>query len=93
MALTIELSPDEERQLQERADQSGQDLTDYLRRLIRRNLDAARTANGRTFAEILAPVHEDFRKSDMTEDELDTLLREALDESRAERRLGKTKVQ
>jgi hypothetical protein len=89
MTVTIDLSPDEERRLQERAAQLGQDLTAYLHRLIRENLDATPPARSRTFAEILAPVHEDFRKSGMTEEELDTLLREALSESRAERRQGK----
>ena len=34
---------------------------------------------------ILAPVHEDFRKSGMTEAELDTLLTEERSEARAER--------
>ena len=46
-----------------------------------------------TFAEILAPVHEDFRKSGMTESELDGLLEESLRESRAERDQGKNHVQ
>jgi hypothetical protein len=89
MIITIDLSPDEERRLQERAAQLGQDLTAYLRRLIREDLDVASPAKGRTFAEILASVHEDFRKSGITEGELDTLLGEALDESRAERHQGK----
>ena len=88
MTITIDLSPDEERRLQERAAQLGQDLPTYLRRLIREDLDAALPARGRTFAEILAPVHEDFRKSGMTEGELDALLEEALSESRAERHQG-----
>ena len=89
MTVTIDLSPEEERRLQERAAQFGQDLTAYLRRLIQEDLEAASPAKGRTFAAILAPVHEDFRKSGMTDGELDTLLEEALRESRAERRQGK----
>jgi hypothetical protein len=89
MTVTIDLSPEEERRLQERAAQLGQDLPAYLRRLIREDLDAAVPAQGRTFAEILAPVHEDFRASGMTEGELDTLLEEALGEARAERHRGK----
>jgi hypothetical protein len=89
MTITIDLSPDEERRLQERAAQLGQDLPAYLRRLIREDLDATAPARSRTFAEILAPVHEDFRESGMTEGELDTLLEEALGEARAERHGGK----
>ena len=41
---------------------------------------------GRTIAEILAPVHEDFRRSGMGEDELDALLEGAINESKAERK-------
>lgn len=93
MTVTIDLSPDEERRLQERAVQLGQDLTGYVRRLIREDLEGASPARGRTFAEILAPVHEDFRKSGMTEGELDTLFGEALTESRAERKQGKNSRQ
>jgi hypothetical protein len=92
MTVTIDLSPDEERRLQERAAQRGQDLTAYLRRLIREDLEAAKPAQGRTFAEILAPVHEDFRKSGMTEGELDALLEETLSESRAERHRGTNRL-
>lgn len=88
MTVTIDLSSDEERQLHERASQLGQDLTGYLQQLIREDLEAAPRRRGRSFSEILAPVHEDFRKSGMTEDELDALLQAALDESRAERRRG-----
>jgi len=47
---------------------------------------ASRAEAGPSFAEILAPVHEDFRKSGMTESELETLLEEALSESRKGRR-------
>jgi hypothetical protein len=89
MTVTIDLSPDEERRLHERAARVGQDLTGYLRGLIRDDLEAAPPTRGRTFAEILAPVHEDFRTSGMTEGELDALLEEALRESRAERHQGK----
>ena len=90
MTVTIDLSPDEERQLQDRAAQLGQDLTAYLRTLIQENLDAPPSDRGRTFAEILAPIHEDFQKSGMSEGELDALLEEAITESRAERRRGNT---
>jgi hypothetical protein len=86
MTITIELSPEDERRLEERAAQLGQDMAGYLRRLIEDDLEAARPAGSRAFAEILAPVHEDFRASGMTEGELDALLDEALRESRAERR-------
>ncbi len=89
MTVTIDLTPDEERRLRERAERLGQELTSYLRRLVRQDLQASPPTEGMSFGEILAPVHEDFRKSDMTVGELDALLEEALSESRAERRRGK----
>ncbi len=90
MTVTIDLSPDESRRLQARAAEIGQDTTAYLRRLIREALDAEPTPTNRTFAEILAPVHDAYDESGMTEAERDTVLSEALEEARAERRRGKT---
>lgn len=52
----------------------------------RDNSDTPLPYQGRTFAEILAPIHEDFRKSGMTEGELDAILENALSESRAARK-------
>jgi hypothetical protein len=83
MTVTIELSPDEERRLQERAARLGEDVTSYVHRLVRDDLEAGPAPGRRTFAEILAPVHEEFRRSGMTEAELDGLLDEATRESRA----------
>ncbi len=40
---------------------------------------------------ILAPVHEDFRKSGMTDTELDAFLEDALSESRTERKVDRQK--
>ena len=88
MTVIIDLSPDEERRLRERAAQLGQDLAVYLQRLIREDLEATPAPRGRTFAEILGPVHQDFRESGMTEGELDMLLEEAIRESRIEKHRG-----
>lgn len=44
---------------------------------------------GRTFAEILAPVHEELHESGMTAEELNAMFKAAHAESRAERRRGK----
>jgi len=87
MTVTIDLSPDEERRLRERVERLGQDLTGYVRRLIREDLETP-APGGRTFAEILAPVHDDARRDGVTEEERDALLEEALRTSRAERRRG-----
>jgi hypothetical protein len=86
MTITIELTLDEERRLQERAAQSGQDLTAYLRGLIREDLEIPQALGSRSVAEILAPIHEEFRESGMSEEELESLLREELNATRADRR-------
>jgi hypothetical protein len=81
MTITISLTPEEERQLAERAARDGQDLTTFVHRLIERELGASlplsgTPPSGQTFAEILAPIHEDFLQSGMTEEELDVLVEE-----------------
>jgi hypothetical protein len=86
MTITIELTLDEERRLQERAAQSGQNLTAYLRGLIREDLEVPPSAGSRAFAEILAPIHAEFRESGVSQGDLETLLREEVNASRADRR-------
>jgi hypothetical protein len=82
MTLTISLTPEEERQLADRAAHAGQDLVTFVHRLIARELGTPisrpvpQTPSGPTLAEILAPVHEDFRRSGMTEVDLDSLVEE-----------------
>ena len=66
MTLTIELSAEDERRLRERASLAGQDPAGYLNHLIR-----AHMGTGRTFAQILAPVHAEFHASGMSPDELE----------------------
>jgi hypothetical protein len=93
MTVPSDGSPEEERPLQERAARHGQDRAASLRRLLREDRDAAAPPRARTFAEILAPVPEDFRHGGRTEGELDTFLEEALGEARAERHRGKNPQQ
>lgn len=81
MTLTLSLSPEEERKLLERASESGQDVTSYVRHLIRRDI-----SKPAYLGEILAPVREDFRRSGATEDELARLIEEARDEVWQEKR-------
>lgn len=95
MTITIRLGPEEERKLAERAAQAGKDLAGYVLRLIERDIEApprdVSTPDAkRTFAEILAPIHEDFRESGMSGDELDALLEDSLSEVRSERREKKS---
>lgn len=81
MTITIRLSSDEEKKLRERANESGQDVASYVQRLIARDIERPKT-----LAELLAPIHEDFRNSGMTEQELETFLESELVEAREERK-------
>lgn len=81
MTITFRLSPEEERKLMERAAETGQDVASYVQRLIARDIERART-----LGELLAPIHEDFHQSGMTEEELDTLLESELAATRKERK-------
>ncbi len=55
--------------LSKRAEQAGKTAADYVRELIEVDILASRP-----FAEILAPIREDFRRSGMSEDEFDALI-------------------
>jgi hypothetical protein len=94
MTLTIHLSADAEKQLHERAAQSGQNVEEYVLQLVESHLRGANGDSARPgakgFSKLLAPVHEDFQKSGMTEGELDDLLRETLAEVRKEKREPKS---
>ncbi len=57
--------------LTERAQRHGKTSAVYVRELIEADILASRS-----FAEILAPIREDFQKSGMREDEFDTLIEE-----------------
>jgi hypothetical protein len=55
---------------------NGSDRSAVVAELLRKELPAV------TLAEVLAPVHEEFRKSGMTEDELNELLEGELEAHR-----------
>jgi hypothetical protein len=82
MTLTIDLPPETEQKLLARAAATGKDVATLVREAVEEKLRAPSS----TFAELLAPIHEDFRKSGMTETELDSLLERALAETRLGRR-------
>jgi hypothetical protein len=67
-----------------RAAEKGQDVAGYLRALVDEDLK-----HSPTLSQILSPIHDDFRHSGMTEQELDSLLAGKLAEVRTER--GATK--
>jgi hypothetical protein len=82
VTITITLPPDTEQRLLARAAASGKDVHTWVREVIEEKLQTPKP----TFAEVLAPVHADFRNSGMTAAQLDTLLEETIAEVRDERR-------
>ena len=84
MTVKLSLTPEEERMLVARATEKGQDVADYLHTLVEEDLKRAPA-----LSEILAPIHEEFRQSGMSEDELSTLIEEAREEVWEEKQRGK----
>lgn len=91
MSITLSLPPETERKLKEQAAQSGQGLEEYLRALIEKVVEGAERVTpssedttpvheGMPLDEVLAPVHQQFDESGMTEEELDALIEEAREE-------------
>ena len=70
MTVTIELKPEVEKALQERARAKGFDVDVYLEKLIEKDIERRQTLD-----EILAPIRKNFAESGMTEDELDALIK------------------
>jgi hypothetical protein len=70
MTIMINLSPEQEKRLAERAARSGQEVTAYVHHLIDRDLDP------KSLGAILAPVRRDFEESGMTDDDLGALVEE-----------------
>ncbi len=71
MTITIDLRPEQERRLAERATQAGQDIATYVHHLIDRDIGTE------SFDTVLAPVRRDFEESGMTDDDLAALVDEA----------------
>ena len=79
MAIAIRLSPEEEEKLTVRAVASGQDVTDYVHKLIKKDIEQP------SFAQLFAPIHQAMRDSGMTEPELNALIESAVTDSRQSR--------
>ena len=89
MTISITLTPDQERTLEELARQDGKDPSVYVNDMVTAYLNRARSKGEKTFEEILAPIWEGWRQSGMTEDEVDDLFGQELQEVRRERRQQK----
>jgi hypothetical protein len=83
MRYTITLPDETEAKLQERARSSGTSADAYLQQLVQTALAKP------TLREILAPIHQEFVASGMSDDELDSVLSEAIEQSRLARRTRK----
>jgi len=72
MTVTLELEPEVESLLEKRARADGCDVPDYVKKLIKKEVNRKRT-----FDEILAPFRQAIEKSGISDDELDSLFTEA----------------
>jgi hypothetical protein len=86
MTITVHLTPATAEKLHAQAAASGKDVETFVREAV----EAKLAITGRSFRDIMAPVHEDFRKSGMTEEELSILIDEETAAVRAERKASRT---
>ena len=80
MTLTINLPRDVGTALEKKAKLSRRDTAEYVEYLVTKEV------NRPTFDEILAPIREEFKKSGMTEMELENLIDGEIKAMRAEKR-------
>jgi len=81
MTVTLELEPEVESALENRARAEGCDVKDYLEKLVEKEINRERT-----FDEILAPFRAAVERSGISDEDLDTLVRKARKEVSKERR-------
>jgi len=86
MTITITLTADQERKLEELARQRGMEPSAYLGDVIAVYLNVAGRRSDKTFEEILSPIWESWGRSGMTEDEVDEMFEQELLEVRHQRR-------
>lgn len=86
MTLTLELKPEIEVKLKNRAVALGFEVDHYVENLIEKELDKPKTLD-----EIFAPVRQEFKAQGMTEDELDDLIYQVRREVYAEKKARENK--
>jgi hypothetical protein len=87
MTISITLTPDQERQLEALARQSGKDPSVYVNDVVAAFLERVTPNGEKRFAEILDSIWEGWRQSGMTESDIDDpLQRELLEVRRARHR-------
>ncbi len=83
MTITIELPPDVEESAVTQATRAGLPVGDYVTSLIKEGIKRCAEVDrlaALPFDELLAPVRKDFKETDMTESELETLVEEVREE-------------
>lgn len=85
MTITVNFPPATIEKLEAQAAASGKDVETFVREAVEVKL----AVSGRPYREIMAPVHEDFRKSGLTEEELESLVDDAVTDARAVRKMSR----
>ena len=85
MTIKVDFPPATLQRLEAEAQASGKDVETFVREAV----EAKLVISGLSFRDIMKPVHEDFAKSGMTEEELEAFLDEEVAAARAERRASR----
>jgi hypothetical protein len=89
MSIYITLTPEEEQKLAELARARGQDPVDHVHDVVISYLNGVDPRIAKSFAKILAPIWDEWRKSGMSAGEIDDLFEQELQVVRRERRQPK----
>jgi hypothetical protein len=73
------------KKLLERAAATGREVSEFVREAVEKSLQKEIT-----FAEIVAPIRRGFEESGMTDEEVDALLEDAIQEAREEKRKARS---
>jgi predicted transcriptional regulator len=89
VSITISLTPEEERKLAELARARGKDPAAHAHDVVAAYLNGVDREGARSFEEVLAPIWEGWRRSGLSDGEVDDLFGRELQEARSERRRSK----
>ena len=86
------LSDETLRRIDAKAAKNGRDRDDYLRDLIERDIYACEPDSKEAIIEAFAPVQEEFKRSGMTETDLNTLIEQARSVAQSDGRKRKCRI-
>jgi len=92
MTITIDLPPETEEKVKTQALQDGVKVDDYIKTIIAEataRRERIEKESEKSFREILAPIHSEFEKSGMSEEELTEFLEELREEVWQEKQRAK----